>query len=241
MIPLLLSFISGISTLLGSVFIFIKIRRVEEFNTFFLSLSMTIMVLISIFDLLPNSIIKLINNYKIFYGLILISLTFILGYLTIYVIEKKINSDSNLYKIGILSFISLIIHNFPEGIAVFISAYNNIHIGYKMCIAIMLHNIPEGISISLPLYYSGIKKRRVVLLTLISGLSEPIGALLSYFFLKEYINELLLSFILIFVSGLMISLSINEIYKEIKYNNKKYIFSGILTSILILILLFLIN
>ena len=52
MIPLLLSFISGISTLLGSVFIFIKIRRVEEFNTFFLSLSMTIMVLISIFDLL---------------------------------------------------------------------------------------------------------------------------------------------------------------------------------------------
>lgn len=240
-IPFLLSFVSGISTMIGSIFIFLRIKRVEEFTILSLSFSMTTMILISIFDLLPSSIPIIIKNYNLIIGLIISLLVFFLGYLSIYVISNKINTNKSLYKIGILSFISLLLHNIPEGIAVFMSAYNNIKIGFKMCFSIMCHNIPEGIQISVPLYYSGESRGRVVLLTLISSLAEPIGALLSYVFLKDYFNELFISFILIFVSGLMISLSVNEIYNEIKfYNLKIYKIIGILIAIILSTIIFLI-
>ncbi len=237
LIPLLLSLIAGLSTLIGGFFIYFKIKKVNIFIVTSLSFSITIMILISLFDLLPNSSFLIINKYGILFGLVLIILTFFFGYLTIYVLASKISNESSLYKIGILSMISLMLHNFPEGIAVFMSSYVNIKIGLKLFIAIVLHNIPEGISISVPLYYSGKSKSYALKKTFISGIAEPIGALLSYMFLRKYINNLIISFVLVFVSGLMISLSINEIYKEVKkYNLKKYKYLGYIIGIIIFIL-----
>lgn len=241
-IPLLLSFIAGISTVIGSFLIFIKIKRIGEFISLTLSFSLGIMIIISLFDLIPNSLINLLNNYGFIYGIIIFILTFLLGYLSIYKINNiKINKDNSLYKIGIFSMISLILHNIPEGIAVFITTYTNINIGIRLCIAIMLHNIPEGIAISVPLYYSGVSKVKTILYTLLSGLSEPVGALIIYLLFKRFINDIFLSFILSFVSGLMISLSINDILKEvISYNKYKYIILGIVLSIIVMILVFMI-
>ncbi|UKI58909.1 MAG: ZIP family metal transporter [Clostridium sp.] len=90
------------------------------------------------------------------------------------------------------------LHNFPEGMAVFMGAYTNISIGIKLCIAIMLHNIPEGIAIAVPLYYSGVGKRKTFLYTLFSGLTEPLGALLTYLLFKNYINDIFF-FLLVFI------------------------------------------
>ena len=134
--------------------------------------------------------------------------------------------------------ISLMLHNFPEGIAVFMSSYVNIKVGYKLFLAIILHNIPEGISIAVPLYYSKRSRGLAIKYTFISGIAEPIGALLSCIFLKKYINNIIISFILIFVSGLMFSLSINEIYKEIKkYNLINYSYIGYMIGVGLFILL----
>ena len=233
--PLLLSFIAGVSTVLGSFFILFKIKKVGEFVVFSLSFSLGIMTLISFFDLIPSSYPVIINNYGMLYGIIIFVLIFLLGYQSIKLINDRIkDNDSSLYKIGILSMISLVLHNFPEGIAVFIGALSNTSIGIKLCIAIMLHNIPEGIAISVPLYYSGVEKKRVFVYTLLSGLSEPIGALLAYFILKNFINELFLSMVLVFVSGLMISLALNDILKEVKrYNKIKYMIYGLFVSIIL--------
>lgn len=234
--PLLLSFIAGISTVLGSFFILFKIKKVGEFIVFSLSFSLGIMTLISLFDLIPSSYPFIINNYGFIYGIIIFILTFLLGFQSVKLINDKINDNNNssLYKIGILSMISLVLHNFPEGIAVFIGALTSTSIGIKLCIAIMLHNIPEGIAISVPLYCSGVEKKRVFIYTLLSGLSEPVGALLAYFILKDFINEVFLSIVLVFVSGLMISLALNDILKEIKkYNKFRYMIYGLLVSIIV--------
>ena len=233
--PIILPVISGLSTLLGTLIIFFNIKKVGEFITFSLSLSMTIMILISIFELIPESLNTIILKYNYFYGIILSILTFALGYQTVYFINKNIKSNNNLYKIGIISIISMILHNFLEGSAVFITSYNSIKLGIKICSAIIVHNIPEGMIISIPLYYSGFSRGRVVLYTLIASISEPLGALLSYIFLRRIITNELLSFILLFVSGLMISISLNEILKEIlSYNNKKYMIIGIIIGLLII-------
>ncbi len=239
--PLLLSLLAGLSTLIGIIFIYIRTNKVEEYIVFFLSFSMTMMISISLFELIPNSIINMINEYKC-YGIIISILIFLLGYQSVYFINKKIkNNNSSLYRIGILSMISLILHNIPEGIAVFMSAYKNIKLGLKICIAIILHNIPEGISIALPLYFSGESRGVCIKYTLLSAIAEPLGALLSFIFLRRVVTNISLSYILLFVSGIMICLSINDILKEIiKYNHKKYMIIGIFFSLIISLLLILI-
>lgn len=137
--------------------------------------------------------------------------------------------------------IALMIHNFPEGIATFMASYNDISTGISLGIAIMLHNIPEGISIAVPVYYATGNKKRGLFLTLISGLAEPLGAFVSYILLKNYINDVTISLVLILVAGIMMSLAIDEMIPEVnKYNNKvTSIFGMILGLILVLINLYL--
>lgn len=190
--PLLLSLLAGLSTLLGCVLLFIKIKKIDEFITFSLSFSFIVIISISLFDLLINSSYTLYMNYKGVLGLLLALFIFVLGNICIRRINNKIDvkNGSNLYRVGVLSMISLILHNFPEGIAVFMSAYSNINIGFKICLAIMLHNIPEGIIISMPLYYSGVSKRKVIKYTFISGISEPLGAIIGYLLLKNIMTDI---------------------------------------------------
>ena len=232
--PFILTIISGLSTLLGSLFIMLKIKRVEEYITFFLSLSMIMLLLIAAFELIPGSLNTLIQKYNIFLGIILSLLIILLGYQSIYFINKTIKNNNSLYKIGLVSLISLILHNIPEGIIVFMSSFNSIKTAQKLSFAIIIHNIVEGSLISIPLYYSGESRGRVILFVLISALSEPFGALLSYFILKDHISSLTISYISLFVSGLMISISLCDILKEIiKYNKKKYIIIGLVVGLVL--------
>ena len=130
--------------------------------------------------------------------------------------------------------IVLIFHNLPEGIATFVSSYHDINLGLKLGLAIMLHNIPEGISIAIPICYSTKSKIKAFRATLISGLSEPLGALLAFIFFKNYVNDLMISFILIIVAGIMITLSIQEMLPaSLKYNENKYIYLGFFIGLLL--------
>ena len=241
--PLLISTIAGLSTVLGSLIIFLNLKesQINKFITFCLSFSAAIMIGISITDLIPESTYIIIKNYKLFKGILISLITFIIGILLILYINNKIAREEwgtkDLYKLGILNMIALMLHNLPEGIATFMSSYKDINLGMKLSIAIMLHNIPEGISIAVPLYYSTGKRREAIKKTFISGLAEPLGALLAYIFLHKYITYKLISIILIFVAGIMITLSIDELLPQaLKYKKDKYIIVGIITGVVLLII-----
>ena len=238
----LISLIAGLSTLLGCLFIFIKVKNINKFISISLSFSALVMILISVFDLIPGSFFSLFFKYK-YLGIIISVLSFIGGILLIKISNKIIykleEKGSSLYKLGIISAIVLIMHNLPEGIITFLTSENDLNLGIKIAIAITLHNIPEGICIAVPIYYSTKSWGRAVKTTLISGLSEPLGAILAYLFLYKYITADILNVIFIFVAGIMISLAINEILKEsIKYSEKhnKYIYVGALLGILFFII-----
>lgn len=133
---------------------------------------------------------------------------------------------------GILSMLALMLHNLPEGIATFMSAYQDMSLGISLGIAIMMHNIPEGISIAVPIYYATSKKSSAIKKTFISGLAEPLGAILAYIFLSKYITNELISIVLIFVAGIMISLSINELLPQaMEYKENKYIYLGLIVGV----------
>ena len=117
--------------------------------------------------------------------------------------------------------IAIIMHNLPEGIITFITSYQNPQIGLHLAIAICLHNIPEGIAISLPIYYSTKSKKKAFLFTLIAAISEPLGALLAFLFLKDYITNILIGSLLSLIAGIMTNIAIYELLPEsFSYNIK---------------------
>ena len=240
-IPLILSTLAGLSTLIGAIPIFFKIKEknLSKFISFCLSFSIAIMISISILDLIPTSFFEIVNFYGIGKTLIILLIAFIISYIIITYLSSLVEKESkgiDLYKLGILNMIVLILHNLPEGIATFLSSYHSIDLGLRLSIAIMLHNIPEGISIAVPIYYATGSRRKAIKSTLISGLSEPLGAILAYAFLKRFVSELMISIVLIVVAGLMITLSIQEMLpRALKYKENKWIYLGLIIGTILVI------
>ena len=234
----ILSFIAGISTLIGFLFIFIKSSK-EKVISASLGISCGVMITVSILDLIPNSFLLLINK-NILYTLFLILIGFLIGIFISSIIDQKVDKNSKnsikLYKLGIISMFVLIMHNIPEGIVTFITSTSNIKLGISLTIAIALHNIPEGISISIPIYYSTKSKFKAFIYTFISGISEPIGAILTYIILSKYINNMVLGILYSIIAGMMINIAINNLYKEsINYNKKNtniYFLIGIIIMLI---------
>jgi len=240
LIPFLITLLAGLSTVLGCLAIYLKPKNVRNFISASLSFSATVMILISITDLIPTSLFNILENVRVGKALFFVVLSFALGAVLINLIDKRIDTykkdENNLYKVGILSAVVLVLHNLPEGVATFLSSYNDISIGINLALAIACHNIPEGICIAVPLFYSTKSKSRAVRTTLFSGLSEVLGALLAFLFLSKFVTEVMISFILIGVSGIMISLAINELYKEArKYNSNKWFYLGIIIALIFII------
>ncbi len=149
---------------------------------------------------------------------------------------NKTEAKNDLYKLGILNMLALILHNFPEGIATFMSSYKDMELGIKLAIAIAFHNIPEGISIAVPIYYATNSKKNAILKTFLSGIAEPIGAIIAYIFLSKYITDTLISIILLLVGGIMITLAIEVIFpKAKKYNLNKYLYLGLIIGTILIL------
>lgn len=239
-IPLLISTFAGLSTVVGGLVVFLKFKDRERFITFALSFSLSVMISISVLDLVPESAKNLVNAYGVPSSLILGIAVFMLGRLLVIKANNKIallSKKNNLYRVGILSMIALMIHNFPEGVATFMTAYNDIYMGISLGIAIMLHNIPEGISISVPIYYATGSRKRGVLYSFISGFAEPLGAIMAYILLRKFINITTISIVLIFVAGIMITLAIEEMLPEAnKYNKKSVSIIGMLLGIVLVLI-----
>ncbi len=236
---LLISSFAGISTLLGGLVVYFKFKDKNSFIAFALSFSLSVMISLSIFELLPDSFITLSSRFGLLVGIIFTTVMFLVGKFLVTKINKKLallQNKDNLYRVGLLSMIALMLHNFPEGIATFMASYNDLSAGISLGIAIMLHNIPEGISISVPIYYATGSKKRGVIYSLISGLAEPLGAILAFIVLKNYINEITIALVLVIVAGIMITISINEMLPEVNsYNKKNISILGMIIGVILVI------
>ena len=193
--PFILTTLAGMATMIGTVPIFVKIKNPDRLIAAACAFASGVMISVSVFDLIPEAINYFRGMYK---GIIIILITFIfiiLGMYTSLVMDKlvnKVSDGNNLFKVGILSMI-----------------------------VIILHNIPEGISIAIPLYYSTGSKLRAVLYTLVSALSELLGAIITYLFLGRYINEFELGILFSFIAGIMIQISYSRLLPTSKnYDNK---------------------
>lgn len=117
----------------------------------------------------------------------------------------------NLLRMGVFSAIAIGIHNFPEGLATFIAALTDLSIGIPIAIAIAIHNIPEGIAVSVPIYFATGSRRKAFMYSFLSGLAEPVGALLGWLILMPYLTDTLFGVIFAGVAGIMVFISLDEL------------------------------
>lgn len=146
-VPLLLTTISGLSTVIGTLIIFLSKKDSNKILIFSLSFAASIMLGVSITDLIPTGYTFLINHYNVIFIILMI----LLGIIFTYLIDQYVPDGNNinngkLYKIGLFSAIAICMHNIPEGIITFMSSYKDVTLGISLTIAIALHNIPEDCS-----------------------------------------------------------------------------------------------
>ena len=212
----LLTSLAGLSTMIGVIPIFIKIKNKDKIIAASLSFASGVMLCVSITDLIPESI-NMIRGY--YSGLVVVILSFLfilIGVAASCLVDKylpTINYQS-LYRVGIISMLAIILHNIPEGIATFISTTKDTSLGFSLATSIAFHNIPEGISISIPIYYSTRSKFKACGYTFISALSEPLGAVLTYLFLLPFVSDILLGLLFSFIAGIMLQISLTELLPE---------------------------
>ena len=150
--------------------------------------------------------------------------------------QLKIPSKSFLMRSGVLTAIGIAIHNFPEGMVTFFSAATgNIALGITIAVAIAIHNIPEGIAVSVPIFYATGNRRKAFVYSFLSGLAEPIGALIGYVILFSFLTPTLLSSMLAFVAGIMIFISLDEILPLAhRYGKEHLVIIGVGTGMLVM-------
>ena len=119
--------------------------------------------------------------------------------------------DAQLLKMGVFTALAIAIHNFPEGIATFVSALQDPALGFVIAIAIAIHNIPEGIAVSVPIYYATGDKKKAFMYSFMSGLAEPLGALTAILILMPFLNDVIFGVIFAAVAGIMVFISLDEL------------------------------
>ena len=232
----ILTSIAGLSTTLGYFLIFLKCDK-NKIITFALAFSSSVMLTISIIDLIPSAFIYF-KTYNFFFKILLFMFFLLLGiFLSNYISHQVNDNTSSLKKVGIVSLIAIILHNIPEGIITFMVSGVNLKMGIDLAIAISMHNIPEGISISIPLYYSSNNKVKTFIVVLIAGLSEMLGAILCFLFLKNFINNFFIGAIFSLIAGIMINISFKELLPvAISYHNKKLLYLGLILGSIVMII-----
>jgi zinc transporter, ZIP family len=230
-----LTLIAGLSTGIGSAIAFFARRTNTKFLSVSLGLSAGVMIYVSFMEMLPEAFKSLGEVYGETNGAWAALAAFFGGMLLIAIIDKFVPDAENphelhkvedmedapkdakkLMRMGTLAAMAIAIHNFPEGIATFVAALKDPAIGISIAIAIAIHNIPEGIAVSVPIYYATGDRKKAFLYSFLSGLSEPVGALIGYFIFRSFLSEELFGYLFAGVGGIMVFISLDELFPAAK-------------------------
>jgi ZIP family zinc transporter len=240
LIAFLLSLFAGLATGIGSCIAFFFKRTNKKFLSFSLGFAAGVMIYVSFVELLTGAIESVLYNGVDFKVWVVVA-SFFIGFVIVAIIDRlvpkyenphdidveKVKKDKKsivkLHRLGILVALVIALHNFPEGFATFASALKDTGLGIAIAIAVAIHNIPEGISISVPLYYATGSKKKAFIYSFLTGLAEPLGALIAYFILFPFLNEFVFAIIFAVVAGIMVFISFDQLLPAAKEYGEHHI------------------
>lgn len=226
-----LTLFAGLSTGIGSALSLLTKKTSTKFLSIALGFSAGVMIYVSFVEILVKANDALTSSLGKKGGAWATAGGFFFGILFIAVIDKLIpstenpheihtveemdgNSEShksNLMRMGLFTALAIAIHNFPEGLATFTAAITDPNLGIPIAVAIAIHNIPEGIAVAVPIFYATGSRRKAFRLSFLSGLSEPVGAIIGYLLLYNFFNDTMFGFIFASVAGIMVYISLDEL------------------------------
>ena len=228
-----LTLFAGLSTGIGSAIAFFAKRTNTRFLAFSLSFSAGVMIYVSMTEILTKAQAELAGSVGEKWGAWLSVAAFFCGMVAVMLIDKFVPSHENphelhrveeiqgaagdrgqrnaLMRMGVLTALAIAVHNFPEGIATFMAGLHDPHLAVPIAVAIAIHNIPEGIAVSVPIYYATGSRARAFRLSFLSGLAEPVGALLAWLVLAPFLNGVLFGLIFAGVAGIMVFISVDQL------------------------------
>ncbi|HPO04955.1 MAG TPA: zinc transporter ZupT [Bacillota bacterium] len=252
-----LTLLAGLSTGVGSTLAFYTKQTNTRFLSAALGFSAGVMIYVSMVEIFVKARDSLESIYGYPGGYAYTTLAFFAGVLIMAFIDKMIPSGENphemrdvaemteakringgkteLMRMGLFSALAIGIHNFPEGIATFTAAIQDPALGVSIATAIAIHNIPEGIAVSVPVYFATGSKKKAFKLSFLSGLSEPLGAILGYFLLMRFFNEAMFGFTFSIIAGIMIYISLDELLPTAeKYGEHHIAIYGLIAGMMVM-------
>lgn len=227
-------------TALGSLMVFFVRKQNENIISSLFGFGGGVMVAASFFSLLKPSIDMAIELKQIDW--LIVGIGFLVGGLIIFLIDylfSKLNKKNNGKINKGLLITAITIHNIPEGMAIGVAVGSALfsNIGYEaaimLAIGIGLQNFPEGLAVSLPLKADGMNSRKAFMYGQLSGIVEPISAVLGL--LLVYLIKPILPFVLAVAAGTMIYVVIEELIPSCK--NNKYCTIGFMVGFVIMMIL----
>ncbi len=225
----LLTLFAGLSTGVGSTIAFFAKKTNTRFLTISLGFSAGVMIYVSFVEIFVKGQAVLSDAMGMRQGWWAAVIAFFAGIALIGIIDRLIPSQENphefkkieggeeearsgrLLRMGAMTALAIGIHNFPEGLATFTAALSDPQIGIAIAVAVAIHNIPEGIAVSVPVFYATGSKKKAFRLSFLSGISEPVGAIVGYLLLMPIMTENVMGLLFCFVAGIMVFISLDEL------------------------------
>lgn len=251
-----LTMLAGLSTGIGSVLAFYTKQTNKKFLSAALGFSAGVMIYVSMIEIF----VKARDSLEIIYGATkgywITTIAFFAGIAVIAVIDKFVPSAENphelrdvkdmeghqtkdvaLLRMGMFSALAIAIHNFPEGLATFTGALQDPTLGISIAVAIAIHNIPEGIAVSVPIFFATGDRKKAFSYSFLSGLSEPVGAMVGYFLLMRFFNEAMFGIVFASVAGIMVYISLDELLPTAeKYGEHHIAIYGLISGMAVMAL-----
>jgi len=227
-----LTLFAGLSTGIGSALAFFARRTNTKLLSASLGFSAGVMIYVSFVEIFPKANDCLAIELGQAAGYWVTVLAFFGGIIFIGIIDKLVPSFENpheahkaeemdepdlaakfrkLYRMGLFTALAIGIHNFPEGLATFVSALKDTKLGIAIAVAVAIHNIPEGVAVSIPIFYATNNRKKAFVYSFFSGLAEPAGALIGYAVLFAFFNDIVFGILFASVAGIMVFISLDEL------------------------------
>ncbi len=249
-----LTLFAGLSTGIGSAIAFFAKRTNTKFLSIALGFSAGVMIYVSFVEIIQKANDSLVASLGVTTGWWWTIASFFGGILLIGLIDKLIPSVENphelrrveemhaepeknqkLMRMGMFTALAIAIHNFPEGLATFTAALTDPSLGIAIAVAIAIHNIPEGIAVSVPIYYATNNKKKAFTLSFLSGLAEPVGALIGYLILMPFLNDMVFGVLFAGVAGIMVFISLDELLPAAqKYGEHHLSIYGLIAGMMVM-------
>lgn len=257
----MLTLFAGLATGIGSLLAFFSKSTNKRFLAVALGFSAGVMIYVSMIEIFFKAKDSLVGSMGETKGYVATTVAFFCGMLLIALIDKFVPDFENpheahevaelnqcpektaakepsiaaLHRMGVFSAIAIGIHNFPEGLATFTAALKDPTLGVSIAIAIAIHNIPEGIAVSVPIYHSTGSRRKAFMYSFLSGMSEPIGAMIGYFLLMPFFSDTLFGLLFAGVAGIMVFISLDQLLPAAeKYGEHHLCTYGVVSGMMVM-------